>query len=150
MQYIVCFFLQLYNIVDRISPSVLYDLHHQLERLKGCKGSHSCTEYHGKPYKKPDHSVNSTSKPVTKISITDKEPTTTQSPTKLQATSYTETIPKPTTLLEKTVDESDGQSNKETNKNGNKEMLTEKGKIEKKKARKTEKRRTCSNSNNQL
>ncbi|XP_001626284.3 extracellular sulfatase Sulf-1 isoform X2 [Nematostella vectensis] len=40
---------QLYNIVDRISPIMLYDLHNQLEEMRKCKGAESCTHYHGKP-----------------------------------------------------------------------------------------------------
>ncbi|EDO34185.1 predicted protein, partial [Nematostella vectensis] len=33
---------QLYNIVDRISPIMLYDLHNQLEEMRKCKGAESC------------------------------------------------------------------------------------------------------------
>ena len=51
------FILQLYNIIDEVSPAVLSELHQQLSKMRDCKGEH-CTHYHGKKY--PEHTTSLT------------------------------------------------------------------------------------------
>lgn len=51
------FFFKLYNIIDEVSPAVLSELHHQLNKMRDCKGEH-CTHYHGKKY--PQHTTSPT------------------------------------------------------------------------------------------
>lgn len=61
---------QLYNVVDRLSPSALFDLHSQLERLRSCKGAQSCTEYHGKHKQIAQNSlVNATEKSISTTAL---------------------------------------------------------------------------------
>ena len=48
------YILQLYNIIDEVSPAVLSELHQQLSKMRDCKGEH-CTHYHGKKY--PEHTT---------------------------------------------------------------------------------------------
>lgn len=51
------FFFKLYNVIDEVSPAVLSELHHQLNKMRDCKGEH-CTHYHGKKY--PQHTTSPT------------------------------------------------------------------------------------------
>ena len=61
-----CIYFQLYNVIDKVSPAVLSQLHKQLEIMKGCKGGNQCNHYHGKKYVQ----VNATSAPFTTSPLT--------------------------------------------------------------------------------
>ncbi|CAH3015295.1 unnamed protein product [Porites evermanni] len=52
---------QLYNVIDKVSPAVLSQLHEQLNRMRACRGGHQCNHYHGKKYAQ----INATSVPLT-------------------------------------------------------------------------------------
>ncbi|XP_031556550.1 extracellular sulfatase Sulf-2-like [Actinia tenebrosa] len=102
---------QLYNIVDRISPSVLYDLHNQLEHMKGCKGAQSCTQYHGKPRPTtPSPLLNITEQPVL---MSTPEPT---QPTTVQKTTDRQEVITPTRNASSEVEESPSESSSEIEK----------------------------------